>query len=235
MCAQLRGTLRGENQGGCMADFDHAHVEPGGPPHLYPGGPLAVTKLSIGPFDNNAYLLTDPETGEALLVDAANEAERLLDLLRGVDLVGVVTTHRHPDHIQALAAVLRAHEVWNAAHPADADDIASQVGVRPDRPLEHGDSIKVGRFDIGVLHTPGHTAGSISFKLPSSQVLTGDALFPGGVGKTEGRAAFEQAIDSAERHLLSLPGDTRISPGHGDDTEVARELPQLDEWKERGW
>jgi glyoxylase-like metal-dependent hydrolase (beta-lactamase superfamily II) len=86
-----------------------------------------------------------------------------------------------------------------------------------------------------VLHTPGHTEGSISFKLPSSQVLTGDALFPGGVGRTEGRAAFEQAIDSAERRVLSLPEETRISPGHGDDTLVERELPQLDEWKARGW
>ena len=218
-----------------MADFDRAHVEPGGPPHRYEGGPLTVTKLSVGPFDNNVYLLTDPETGEALLVDAANEAERLLDLLEGLRLVGVVTTHRHPDHIQALTAVLKAHDVWNRAHPADADDIAGQVGVRPDRPLEHGDTIRVGRFDVEVLHTPGHTEGSISFRPPSSQVLTGDALFPGGVGKTVGRAAFEQAIESAERHLLSLPGDTRVSPGHGDDTEVARELPQLDEWRARGW
>jgi glyoxylase-like metal-dependent hydrolase (beta-lactamase superfamily II) len=218
-----------------MADFDPAHVEPGGAPHRYPGGPPVVTKLSVGPFDNNAYLLADPETGEALLVDAANEAERLLELLNGVKLVGIVTTHRHPDHIQALTAVLKVHDVWSGAHPADADEIASLVGVRPDRLLEHGATIKVGRLDVGVLHTPGHTEGSISFELPSSQVLTGDALFPGGVGKTEGRAAFEQAIDSAERHLLALPGETRISPGHGDDAEVARELPQLDEWKARGW
>jgi glyoxylase-like metal-dependent hydrolase (beta-lactamase superfamily II) len=218
-----------------MADFDRAHVEPGGPPHRYPDGPPLVTKLSVGPYDNNAYLLADPETGEALLVDAANQAERLLDLLNGVKLVGIVTTHRHHDHIQALAAVLKVHDVWNGAHPADADEIANLVGVRPDRLLEHGATIKVGSFDVRVLHTPGHTEGSISFELPSSQVLTGDALFPGGVGKTEGRAAFEQAIDSAERHLLALPGQTRISPGHGDDTEVARELPQLDEWKARGW
>ncbi|HZD02550.1 MAG TPA: MBL fold metallo-hydrolase [Actinomycetes bacterium] len=218
-----------------MADFDRAHVEPGAAPHRYPGGPLTVTKLSVGPFDNNAYLLADPEAGEALLVDAADEAERLLDLLDGVRLIGVVTTHRHPDHIQALSAVLQAHDVWNGAHAADADDIAGEVGVRPDRLLTHGDPIKVGRFDVEVLHTPGHTDGSICVKLPASQVLTGDALFPGGVGKTVGTAAFEQAIDSAERHLLSLPGATRISPGHGDDTSVARELPQVDEWKARGW
>ena len=119
-------------------------------------------------------------------MDAANEAERLLELLEGIALVGIVTTHRHPDHIQALAGVLKAHDVWNGAHPADADAIADQVGVTPDRVLEHGDTLTVGRHAVTVPHTPGHTEGSISFKLPSSQVLTGDALFPGGVGKTEG-------------------------------------------------
>src|SRR6266498_4953419 len=158
------------DQEACMAEFDRAHVEPGGPLHRYPGGPPVVTKLSVGPFDNNAYLLADPETGEALLVDAANEAERLLELLNGVKLVGIVTTHRHPDHIQALTAVLKVHDVWSGAHPADADEIAALVGVRPDRLLEHGATIKVGRFDVGVLHTPGHTEGSISFELPSGQV-----------------------------------------------------------------
>ncbi len=107
-----------------MVGFDPAHVEPGGPVHQYPDGPLAVTKVSVGPYDNNAYLLTDPETNETLLVDAANEPERLLELLEGVTLLGVVTTHRHHDHIFALAAVLKAHDVWNGAHAADADDIA---------------------------------------------------------------------------------------------------------------
>ena len=116
-----------------------------------------------------------------------------------------------------------------------AADCAGLVGVTPDRVLEHGDVLTVGRHAVTVLHTPGHTEGSISFKLPSSQVLSGDALFPGGVGKTEGPDAFTQAIRSAETHLLSLPGETRISPGHGDDTLVEREVPQLDEWKARGW
>jgi glyoxylase-like metal-dependent hydrolase (beta-lactamase superfamily II) len=218
-----------------MVDFDPAHVERGGPVHRYPGGPLLVTKLSVGPYDNNAYVLVDSETRQALLVDAANEEERLLELLRGVELVGVVTTHRHPDHIQALPGVLREHHVWNGAHPADAGAIASQVGVRPDRPLEHGDTVAVGRFEVGVLHTPGHTEGSISFKLPSEHVLTGDAVFPGGVGSTIGREAFDQAIASAERHVLSLGDQTRISPGHGDDTWAGKEAPHLDEWKARGW
>jgi glyoxylase-like metal-dependent hydrolase (beta-lactamase superfamily II) len=124
-----------------MAQFDPAHVDQGGPPHRYPDGPLEVTKLHVGPYENNAYLLRDPQTNAALLVDAANEAERLLELLEGVGLVGIVTTHRHHDHIQALAGVLKADDVWNGAHAADAAAIADQVGVAPDRVLEHGDTL----------------------------------------------------------------------------------------------
>jgi len=200
-----------------MSQFDPAHVDRGGPPHRYPGGPLEVSKLHVGPYENNAYLLRDPETNDGLLVDAANEAARLLDLLEGVRLVGVVTTHRHPDHIQALAGVLKAHDVWNGAHPADADAIADLVGVTPDRVLEHGDVLTVGRHAVTVLHTPGHTEGSISFKLPSSQVLTGDALFPGGVGKTEGPEAFAEAVVR-----LLTDRATRDAAGHTGRAAVAR-------------
>jgi len=221
-----------------MAGFDPAHVARGGPPHHYPynDGGLRVLKLHVGPWENNAYLLHDPQSDEALLVDAANEADRLLaELLAGVALVGIVTTHRHTDHSQALAAVLRKHDVWNGAHPADADAIADEVGVTPDRVLEHGDTVSVGGWSVTVLHTPGHTEGSISFRLPASQVLTGDALFPGGPGRTEGRAAFDQAVASIEQHLFTLPPETRVSPGHGDDTWVANEAPHLEEWRARGW
>lgn len=214
-----------------MAEFDVAHVEPGGPAHRYAEGKLAVTKLSVGPYDNNVYILTDPDSMETLVVDAANEAELLIDQLKGLRVLGVATTHRHPDHTFALRQVLTATGAWSGAHPADADDIP----VRPDRPLEHGATIPVGQFQVKVLHTPGHTAGSISFQLPHAQLLTGDALFPGGVGKTENSEAFAQAIDSVERHVFVLPPETRVSPGHGDDTYVGRESPQLDDWKQRGW
>jgi glyoxylase-like metal-dependent hydrolase (beta-lactamase superfamily II) len=217
-----------------MTRFDPAHVSPGGPPYRYRGGPLEVTKLSVGPYDNNAYLLADRDAGEALLVDAANQADRLLELLEGLDgarLTGVVTTHRHPDHSVALAAVLAATGAWSGAHPADA----GALPVAPDRALEHGDRCTLGRHEVTVLHTPGHTPGSICLLLPGDHLLSGDALFPGGVGKTSGREAFAQAITSVERHVLTLPGHTRISPGHGDDTSVAAEAPQLDGWKARGW
>lgn len=219
-----------------MTSFDVAHVEAGGLPHHYqegtelPGG-LSVTKLSVGPYDNNAYVLADIDAGEALLVDAANEPERLLDLLRGLTLLGVVTTHRHADHTYALRDVLRATNAWSAAHPGDADELPAA----PDRLVEDGDTITVGGFSVSVVHTPGHTDGSICLKLPHPQILTGDALFPGGVGKTNGTTAFAQAIGSVERNVFTLPTETRISPGHGDDTLVGTEAPHLEEWRARGW
>jgi glyoxylase-like metal-dependent hydrolase (beta-lactamase superfamily II) len=218
-----------------MADFDPAHVRAGGPPHRYDhaGGP-AVTKVSVGPTDNNAYLLADPDSGEAVLVDAADEAERLLALLGGLTLTGVVTTHRHADHSRALAEVLRATGAWSGAHAADA----GALPVGPDRLLGHGDEVQVGAWPVRVLHTPGHTDGSICLLVghgAGTQVLTGDALFPGGVGRTSGPAAFRQALESVERHVLSLPAHTRLSPGHGDDTWVGAEAPQLPAWRARGW
>ena len=199
-------------------------------PH-YADERIVIKKLSVGPTDNNVYVLTDPDSMETLVVDAANEAERVIEQLRGLTVVGIVTTHRHPDHTFALREVLSATGAWSGAHPADADDIP----VRPDRPLEHGAVLPVGQFEVRVLHTPGHTEGSISFQLPHAQLLTGDALFPGGVGKTEGESAFRTAIDSVERHVFVLPPETRVSPGHGDDTHVGREAPHLEEWRERGW
>jgi glyoxylase-like metal-dependent hydrolase (beta-lactamase superfamily II) len=220
-----------------MTEFDPAHVSPGGPPHRYRhhGDGPAVTKLSVGSLDNNAYLLADSGSGEAVLVDAAAEAERLLALLEGWTLTGVVTTHRHADHSGALAAVLRASGAWSGAHAADA----AALPVAPDRLLGHGDVVQVGPWPLTVLHTPGHTDGSICLVVPrggaAAQVLTGDALFPGGVGRTSGPAAFRQAVDSVERHVFTLPPDTRISPGHGDDTLVGTEEPELPAWRARGW
>jgi glyoxylase-like metal-dependent hydrolase (beta-lactamase superfamily II) len=215
-----------------MTDFDAAHVEAGGAAYRYPTtGRLAVTKLSVGPYDNNVYVLADRRAGEALVVDAASDPERILAALGGLRLVGVVTTHRHADHSGALAAVLRATGAWGGAHPADAGELP----VPPDRPLEHGDTVAVGGAEVTVLHTPGHTPGSICVRLPDDHVLTGDALFPGGVGRTTSPRTFAQALESAERRLLSLPAGTRISPGHGDDTWVGAETPQLEAWRARGW
>ena len=216
-----------------MTQFDPAHVDRGGPPHRYAGGPLEVTKLHVGPYENNAYLLRDPETNDALLVDAANEAERLLELLEGVTLAGIVTAHRHPDHIQALAGVLKVHDVWNGAHGADADAIADQVGVT-----------LTGCWSTATPSpwaatrspscTPPATPRAASRQAAVQPGPDRRRPVPGRVGKTE-------ALTPSPRRSARPSGpavaalETRISPGHGDDTLVEREVPQLDEWKARGW
>src|SRR5690606_33934478 len=138
------------------------HVEPGGAAARRQLDALSITKISVGPMDNNAYLLVCRRTGDGLLIDAADEPERLADLL-GHDeqrprLRTIVTTHRHPDHWQALGAVAGQTGANTVAHPEDADSLP----VPPDRLVEHGDTIAVGECELEVIHLRGHTPGSIA-------------------------------------------------------------------------
>jgi len=219
-----------------MSDYT-GHVEPGG--HAIsrmvtlPGSTVVeVLKFSVGPMDNNAYLLTDTTVGATLLVDAANEAERILDEIGELDLVGIVTTHGHPDHWQALAAVADATGAPTYLHPADADSVPRAA----DQPLVDGARIRFGAAEVEVIHTPGHTPGSTCLLLGGAHLFSGDTLFPGGPGATFGDAeAFARIMDSLRQRLFVLDDATHVYPGHGDDTTLGRERPSLDEWHERGW
>ncbi|MGW0522513.1 MBL fold metallo-hydrolase [Crossiella sp. NPDC003009] len=217
------------------------HVEPGGPAARRTLAHLTITKLSVGgDWNNNAYLLVCRTTGDALLIDAANDAERLLDLL-GHDanrprLRAVVTTHQHPDHWQALGAVAGATGAQIVVHPLDADPLPAP----PDVLVEHGDTVTVGESELEVIHLRGHTPGSIAllYRDPEStgHLFTGDSLFPGGVGKTGSPEDFQSLIaDVSERLFDYLPDDTWFYPGHGDDSTIGAERPKLSEWRERGW
>ncbi|MFI0466993.1 MULTISPECIES: MBL fold metallo-hydrolase [Saccharopolyspora] len=216
------------------------HVEPGGAPARRELDALTITKISVGPMDNNAYLLVCRSTGDALLVDAANDSERLADLL-GHDaqrprLRTIVTTHQHADHWQALGAVAGQTGCFTLAHPADADALP----VPPDRLVEHGDTIEVGESQLSVIHLRGHTPGSIAllYRDPNGHphLFTGDSLFPGGVGKTSSPENFRSLIDDVENRIFAeLPDDTWFYPGHGDDSTLGAERPKLAEWRERGW
>ncbi|MGH3948085.1 MAG: MBL fold metallo-hydrolase, partial [Pseudonocardiaceae bacterium] len=177
-----------------IVDEYTGHVERGGDAARRTLGALAITKLSVGPMDNNTYLLVCKGSGEALLIDAANEPERISDLIGyGQDrptLRTIVTTHQHGDHWQALGAVAGANGSNTAAHPADADPLP----VPPDFFLEHGDTVSVGDCELEVIHLRGHTPGSIAllYRDPDGHphLFTGDSLFPGGVGKTPSPEAF---------------------------------------------
>jgi glyoxylase-like metal-dependent hydrolase (beta-lactamase superfamily II) len=213
-------------------------VSPGGPPDVRELPALTITKVSVGPMDNNAYLLRCTETGEQLLIDAANEADRLLSLIGDAGLSTVVTTHQHQDHWVALSDVVAATGARAVAHAADAGPLPV-----PTEPVSDGESVSVGRVSLEVIHLVGHTPGSIAllYRDPSSggfpHLFTGDSLFPGGVGNTRGNAAnFTSLINDVERKLFDqLPDETWFYPGHGGDSTLGAERPSLPEWRARGW
>ena len=198
---------------------------------------LVVSKLAMGDFDNNAYLLRCRSTGEQLLIDAAAEPQRLLDLIGQGGVVGVLTTHAHRDHWAALADVLAATGAPHLAGAIDADDIAVPTDVR----LADGDTVRFGDVVLDVIHLRGHTPGSIALLYDDPEgpphLFTGDCLFPGGVGNTWGDAdRFAQLLGDVTSRLFDpLPDETWVYPGHGGDTTLGAERPLLEEWRERGW
>jgi glyoxylase-like metal-dependent hydrolase (beta-lactamase superfamily II) len=212
-------------------------VTVGGPVDVRELPGLVITKVAVSDMANNAYLLRDPESGEALLVDAAAEPERLLEVIGDTDVRTVVTTHGHWDHHRALPQVVEATGAVTVAHPVDAADLPVPV----QRTVEHGDTVAVGGQTLEVVHLRGHTPGSIAlvWRSPdgSTHAFTGDSLFPGGVGNTQkDPQRFASLIDDVEQRLFAaLPDDTWVYPGHGKDTTLGAERPHLGEWRERGW
>ena len=215
-------------------------VTVGGPPDAREITGLQVTKLAVGPMDNNAYLLEDAQTGELVLIDAANEAPRLIELLGGRPLRRIVTTHRHWDHWQALAEVQAATGAEVIAHPDDAAELPVPVTAL----VQNGDSVPVGSAAISVIHLRGHTPGSIALCYDAGgqladtpHLFTGDSLFPGGPGNTEqDPKRFGQLMDDLEERVFAvLPDGAWVYPGHGKDTTLGTERPHVQEWRARGW
>jgi glyoxylase-like metal-dependent hydrolase (beta-lactamase superfamily II) len=199
-------------------------------PFHYSDSQLEITKLVVGPMDNNVFVARCRETGEALMVDAANESEKLLELCRELGVKRVVETHGHWDHIQAVPAVREA------GYPVGvtAEDAPMLPGY--DFLVADEEVLEVGRLRLTAMHTPGHTPGSMCFKVEGSPVLfSGDTLFPGGPGATKFPGGdFPTIIRSVER-LFTLPPETVVMPGHGLDTTIGTEQPHLQEWIDRGW
>jgi len=213
----------------------HGNVRVGGPPDVRELAELIVTKVAVGPMDNDAYLLRCRRTGEQLLIDAADDALTLLQLVNG-SLARVVTTHRHGDHWQALAAVAQATGARTAAHSADAPGIP----VPTDESLTDGASVRVGDCALTAIHLVGHTPGSIAllYDDPDGEphLFTGDSLFPGGPGRTGSPADFTSLLDDLQAKVFDrLPDETWVYPGHGRDTTLGAERPHLNEWRARGW
>ena len=192
-----------------------------------------VHKVVVGPFDNNVFVVRCRRSGNAVLIDAANEHEQLLQLCRRLGVRRVLETHGHWDHIQAVPAMREAgYEV--AVTAADAPRL-KDVGY--DVFIDDAEVIEVGDLRLSAIHNPGHTEGSISFHVVDTPLLfTGDTLFPGGPGNTQLEGGdFATIITSIDNRLFTFPAETIVLPGHGLDTTIGAERPQLASWVARGW
>ena len=195
----------------------------------------SIVKVSVGPMDNNAYLVTCSQTGETLLIDAANDAEILLDLIErfAPKLSLIVTSHQHADHWLALEQVAKTTGVPTAAHQLDSEPLP----VKPDRMLADGDTVNIGELSFDVIHLQGHTPGSVALALDgadeATHLFTGDCLFPGGVGKTWEEGDFERLLDRCDqsrvRRLRRFDG--RSTPG---TATTRRSAPNARIWANGG-
>jgi len=216
-------------------------VAPGGEPDVREAGGLTITKLAVDPeMSNNCYLLLCRATGDQVLVDAAAEPQRLLDLVGDRGLATVVTTHQHWDHHRALADVVASTGADTVVGAPDADAVTEQTGVEVTRRVEHGDTVSVGDCTLEVIAIAGHTPGSIALLYDDPDghphLFTGDSLFPGGPGRTTTPDGFDSLMSDLQSRVFDrLPDETWFYPGHGDDSTLRAERPSIPEWLARGW
>jgi glyoxylase-like metal-dependent hydrolase (beta-lactamase superfamily II) len=219
-----------------MADDYTGAVTVGGPPQSRDlGGGLTMTKVAVGPMDNNAYFLRCSDSGAVGLIDAAHSADVLLGILDNQRLQRIVTTHQHQDHWAALPEMIAATGAPVAVHPEDAEPLP----VTGFEPLVEGDEVIIGNCRLQVLHLVGHTPGSIALIWDGPErthLFTGDSLFPGGHGLTTSPENHLTLMDDLEAKVFGvLPDDTWFYPGHGGDSTLGVERPHLGEWRDRGW
>ena len=215
------------------------HVQPGGAPLVVRlSSSVTMTKVSVGPMDNNAYLLQSAG-GATVLVDAANDSGRLLTIIGDEPLDTIVTTHRHGDHWQGLAAVAEATGARLIGGRPDIDAIAQGASVQGLVGVWDGDEVELGQESLAVIGLVGHTPGSITLAYTGggpAHLFTGDSLFPGGPGRTTTPENFASLMDDLEAKIFGRFDDEAVvHPGHGDDTTLGAERPHVGEWRARGW
>lgn len=215
------------------------HVEPGGAPLVTRlSGSVTMIKVSVGPLDNNAYLL-QRTGGGSILIDAANDDDRLLKIIADLPLDAIVTTHRHDDHWQALPSLASATRARLICGQPDLEAISEGAWVQGLIGVWDGDHIELGLEKLAVIGLVGHTPGSITLAYAGAarmHLFTGDSLFPGGPGKTNNPEDFTSLMNDLESKIFGrFDDDTVVHPGHGDDTTLGMERPQLAEWRKRGW
>lgn len=192
---------------------------------------VQLTAFSVGPMDNNVYILSDPASNESVLFDAPTDAQRILKELDGKTVKYILMTHADGDHVQALQEVRKATGAPVGIHPAEA----GRLPAPPDFELSDGQTFQFGNVELKAMHTPGHSPGGMSF-VTGDILIAGDTLFPGGPGNTQRPDGnFDQIIDSIRTKLFVLPEETRVYPGHGKSTTIGAEKPHLQEWIDRRW
>ena len=192
-----------------------------------------IRKLALGPMNNNVYIVVCKRTGESVVVDASHDAAQIAEAAAGTTVRGILLTHGDRDHVDALQELRARLGVPVSVHPADVH----RLPAPPDAELADGQLIPIGDGALRVIHTPGHTPGSVCFYSEADATLiAGDTLFPGGPGATGGDPErFATIIASIREKLFALPDGTAVRPGHGADTTIGAEQPHLQEWIDRGW
>ncbi len=178
---------------------------------------VRVAKLTLGPYETNTYIVVCNKTGESLVVDAPAGASEIVAALQGTQAKYILLTHDHFDHTGVMTSLRSRLRVPLATHEASS----WQLKTPPEIILKDGDILKLGKLKIEVLHTPGHTPGSLCFKV-GKYLFAGDTIFPGGPGHTDSPEDFKQILDSITGRILKLPGETLIWPGHGDGTTIGK-------------
>jgi glyoxylase-like metal-dependent hydrolase (beta-lactamase superfamily II) len=179
---------------------------------------IQIEKLELGAWGTNAYILVCRKSGESVIVDAPAEAGKMLDLLKDTRPRYILITHNHMDHTGALSDLKSALKVPVFAHAADAGGLP----VAADRLIDDGDVISFGEIQLTVMHTPGHTPGSICF-LAGEYLIAGDTIFPDGPGRTGSPANFKMILESLTTKIFVLPDSTQIFSGHGESTILGKE------------